>query len=186
MKKKTKFTISIFAIIVVAVIIGIVARFSLKRGTPSEVKSVLDVHNMTYTINGETFTLVNSKAQKPYAPGSAIQNRVSLFGNPVYGDLDGDGDTDAAVMLLNAPGGSGTFYYAVLVVNNGTSAYKATNAILLGDRIAPQTVEIHDGRALYNFAERRPNEPMTTQPSIGKSVWIHYDAHTGEISQDSK
>ncbi len=169
-----------------AILIGIAVYFSYKRGITPGVKSVLDVRNMTYAINGETFTLVNSKAQKPYAPGSAVQNRFSLFGNPVYGDLDGDGDTDAAVILLNTPGGSGTFYYAVFVVNNGTSAYKATNAILLGDRIAPQTVEIHDGRALYNFAERRPNEPMTTQPSIGKSVWIHYDAHTGEISQDSK
>ncbi len=185
MKKKTKFIISIFAVIIVAVLLSVAARFLVKGGTSPNKKSVLDVRNMTYTINGETFTLVNSKAEKTYAPGSATKNRFSLFGNPVYGDLDGDGDTDAAVMLVNAPGGSGTFYYAMLVVNNGTSGYKATNAILLGDRIAPQTIEIHDGRALYNFAERRPNEPMTTQPSIGRSVWIHYDSQTGQISESS-
>jgi hypothetical protein len=84
--------------------------------------------------------------------------------------------------LVNTTGGSGIFYYAALVINNGTAA-KATNAMLLGDRIAPQTVEIHDGIALYNFVERKGTDPMTAQPSIGKSVWVYYDKPKNEIGE---
>ena len=104
----------------------------------------------------------------------------TLFGEPVFGDLNDDGLADKAVWLTENPGGSGTFFYAEFLMNTG-SGYKATNAVFLGDRIAPQTLEISDGRAVYNFAERKADEPMTTLPSVGKSVWINYDQKTNEI-----
>jgi hypothetical protein len=47
-----------------------------------------------------------------------------------------------------------------------------TNAVLLGDRIAPQTTELRDGSLIVNFAERRPGEPMTTPPSAGVSKYL--------------
>ena len=103
------------------------------------------------------------------------------FGEPVAGDLNSDGLLDKAVWLTESPGGSGTFYYAELLINTGTG-YKATNTVFLGDRIAPQTLEILDGQAVCNFAEQKVGEPMTTPPSVGKSVRINYDATTNEIS----
>ena len=104
------------------------------------------------------------------------------FGEPIYGNLNNDGLADQAVWLTDSPGGSGTFYYAELLINTG-SGYKATNAILLGDRIAPQNINIQNGRAVYNFAERKANEPFTTPPSVGKSVWVNYDSKTNQISE---
>ncbi|MCX6736189.1 MAG: hypothetical protein NTZ13_03845 [Candidatus Parcubacteria bacterium] len=145
-------------------------------------KNSMDLKNMSYVVNKEVFELKNGKAEKEYTPGSASKNTLTMFGEPVYGDLNGDGKTDAAILLANDPGGSGTFYYAVLAINRGTN-YIPTNAMLLGDRIAPQTVEIHDGRAVYNFAERKGTDPMTTQPSIGKSVWVHYNEKANEIGE---
>ncbi len=142
-----------------------------------------DVKNMNYVIDGQVFSLTNGTVNKEVAPGSASKQTVSIFGEPVYGDLNADGISDAAVMLVSSGVGSGSFYYAVLAIATGSSTYKATNALLLGDRIAPQTVEIHEGRALYNYAERKANEPMTTQPSVGKSLWINYDIKTGEIGE---
>jgi hypothetical protein len=53
----------------------------------------------------------------------------------------------------------------------------------LGDRIAPQTLEVRDGRAVFNYAERRGDEPMSAQPSIGKSVWVHYDKGSNSIGE---
>ena len=113
-------------------------------------------------------------------------NTLSIFGEPVYGDLNGDGKNDAVILLVNNPGGSGTFYYAVLAMNSNDDKYMPTNTIFLGDRIAPQTVEIHDGVALFNYVERKAGEPMTTRPSMGKSLWINYDAKTGQISELKK
>ena len=47
------------------------------------------------------------------------------------------------------------------------SECEGTNAIFLGDRIAPQTTEIEDSKILVNYADRRIDESMVTQPSIG-------------------
>jgi hypothetical protein len=168
----------------VIIVFFIAGMFMFIRSGSHQAKNITipNIKNMTYVVSGETFTLKDGKAEKEYVPGSASKNTLTMFGEPVYGDLNGDGKNDAAILLTNDTGGSGTFYYAVLAINNGTS-YRATNAMLLGDRIAPQTVEIHDGRTVYNFAERKAGEPMTTQPSVGKSVWINYDKNTGEIGE---
>lgn len=138
--------------------------------------------NMTVKVGDQTFSLVNGKAEVDIVPGSATKNTLTLFGEPVIGDLDGDGDADAALLFANDPGGSGTFYYAMLAINTG-GAYKATNAMLLGDRIAPQTVEIQNGRAIYNFAERKAGESFDVPPSVGKSIWVNYDAKTNDIGE---
>jgi len=152
--------------------------------TPS--KMTADVKNLTYVVNGESFNLVAGVASNEITPDSATKNTLSIFGEPVYGDLNGDGKNDAVILLVNNPGGSGAFYYAVLAMNSNDDKYTPTNTILLGDRIAPQTVEIHDGVALFNYVERKASEPMTTPPSIGKSLWINYDAKTGQISELKK
>ena len=54
---------------------------------------------------------------------------------------------------------------------------------LLGDRIAPQTTEVsrnprHKNVIVVNYGDRRPDEPMTGQPSVGKSVYPILDAET--------
>lgn len=143
---------------------------------------VLSVKDISYTIEKEVFVLKNGVAEKEMVPGSAEKNTLALFGEPVYGDLNGDNLPDAAILLVNNPGGSGTFYYAVIAVNkNGT--YHSTNALLLGDRIAPQTVTIKDGNAVFNYAVRKANEPMTTKPSVGKSLVVFLDQKTGQIGE---
>jgi Tfp pilus assembly protein PilZ len=106
----------------------------------------------------------------------------TVWGEAVLGDLDADGDIDKAVWIVEEPGGSGTFFYAQLFINND-EIFVPTNKMFLGDRIAPQNINIMDGRAVYNFAERKADEPMTTPPSIGKSIWIHYDKNKNQIGE---
>lgn len=146
------------------------------------------VKNMSYVIDGTTFTLVDGKASVDTAPGSASKDIVTLFGEPVYGDINDDGIKDAALLLVRNGGGSGEFYYAVMAIASRglQNNYVATNALFLGDRIAPQTVEIHNGQALYNYAERKEGEAMTVQPSIGKSLYIYYDMKAGTIREGNK
>jgi len=111
-----------------------------------------------------------------------VGENFTIFGEPVEGDLDNDGDLDQALYVVEQPGGSGSFYYAVLAINNA-GEYKLTEKMFLGDRIAPQNIEIKDGRAVYNFADRKAVEPMSTVASVAKSVWVHYNKNTNEIGE---
>ena len=175
-------SLAVVAIIIILALSGLIRFNFVPDNSDVLVQDKLDPLNMSYMIGGEKFALINGKAENTYTPDSATKNILTVFGQPVLGDLNGDDIIDAAVLLENNPGGSGTFYYAVLILSTSNS-FKPTNAMLLGDRIAPQTVEIHDGRAVYNFAERKAGEPFTTPPSIGKSVWVYYDVKTGEIGE---
>jgi len=127
--------------------------------------------NISYEVEGRTITLINGSAESEAAPGSASKLTTHYFGNEVMADLNGDGLQDVAFLLTQSGGGSGIFYYVVaaLKTNDG---YAGTNAILLGDRIAPQTTEFREGELIVNYAERRPNEPMTAQPSVGVSKYL--------------
>lgn len=142
------------------------------------------VKNLVVTIGDRTFRMSNGFAAHQAVPGSATQDTVQVIGEPVLGDVNRDGRRDAALLIANEPGGSGTFYYAVLAVNDAGS-FRATNALLLGDRIAPVTVDFLDGRLVYNYSERRPGEPMTQAPSVVTSFWIRFNRVAGVISGSS-
>lgn len=131
-------------------------------------QSGFDGRNSTFTIDGTPVTLVNGISETPAAPGSASKVTTRYFGNEATGDLDGNGIPDHAFLVTQNSGGSGTFYYAVVALT-GIDNYKLTNAFLIGDRIAPQSTEIHAdaGELHVNYAERAPGEPMSAQPSVG-------------------
>lgn len=126
--------------------------------------------NATFTIDNEKVTLINGKFEKQITDSSS-KIKATMFGVPIYGDLNGDGMEDAAAFLEYESGGSGTFYYAVVAVNVG-GKYVGTNAILLGDRVAPQTIQIQNGEVVANYAVRKEGEPMTTSPSVGVSDYL--------------
>jgi hypothetical protein len=129
-----------------------------------------DPQNATYSIEGKSVTLINGKSE---------DGTTTMFGEPTTGDLNGDGAKDAGVILVVSGNGSGTFYYAAAALNNtNTYTYDGTNAIILGDRIAPQTESIQNEIYTVNFAERAPGEPMTTQPSVGVSKYFKVNGTT--------
>ena len=162
---------------VVVILIAIVALFLfllLKTGnTPQNTNqnAAVDEKNATYIIEGQTVTLINGSAETSVTPGSAEKVETKYFGNETIGDFNGDGAPDIAFLLTQDPGGTGTFFYvaAALKTANG---YQGTNAILLGDRIAPQTTEFKNGMIIVNYAERALSDPMTAQPSVGVSKYF--------------
>ena len=129
-----------------------------------------DPFNATYTIEEREIQLVAGRSEIEVAPGSASKLITQAFGEPVYGDLNSDGMEDAALLLTQDSGGSGTFFYLAVAVKE-LEGYKGTNAIFLGDRIAPQPTEVRNGVVVANYADRLPGEPMTTPPSVGKSLY---------------
>jgi hypothetical protein len=97
---------------------------------------------------------------------------TKYFGNEAKGDLNGDGIPDVAFLVTQQPGGSGTFYYVVVALGQPEGQYLSTNGVLLGDRIAPQTTEISNGTLIVNYADRNPDEPMVTPPSVAVSKYF--------------
>jgi hypothetical protein len=127
--------------------------------------------NATYDIDGTPVTLVNGTAQVASAPGSASVTTTTYFGNEAKGDFNGDGKDDLVFLVTQDGGGSGTFYYVATLLSSPTG-YTGTNAILLGDRISPQTTEVQSGEIVVNYADRKPSESMATPPSIGVSRYF--------------
>ncbi len=143
--------------------------------TPQSVSSTLDPLDATYIIDGAPVTLVDGRSSQAAAPGSAETITTQLFGAPVLGDVNGDGVNDAAVILVQTGAGSGTFYYAAVALATSSSSGGSTvgtNAILLGDRIAPDTTQIANGIVTVNYADRKPTDPMSTSPSVGVSKYL--------------
>jgi hypothetical protein len=138
-----------------------------------------DYKNAEYLIDGQRVKLENGVAEVEAAPGSASKIITRYFGNELKTDLDGDGREDVAFILTQERGGSGIFFYGVgaLTTDRG---YVGTEAYLLGDRVAPQNTTVspnpqHKQVIVFNYAERAMGEPMTAQPSVGKSAYLKLD-----------
>ncbi len=130
-----------------------------------------DYKNATFLIEGTPVTLLNGIAETE-VPDSVSKITTRYFGNIAKGDLNGDEIPDLAFLLTQEGGGSGTLYYAVVALQNTNNTYQGTNAIFLGDRIAPQTTEIRNGEVIVNYAVRKEGEPMTTSPRVGVSRYL--------------
>ena len=104
-------------------------------------KPITDYKNTTYIINDAQVTLINGQAEDAVVPQSGSKTITKYFGNEAVGDLNSDGQADVAFILTQDSGGSGTFYYVVAALKTA-SGYQGTNAVILGDRISPQTTEI--------------------------------------------
>lgn len=125
--------------------------------------------NGSFTLDGKLITLTNGLHEAHGGLGSATKVVTRYFGNGVSGDLNGDGYFDEAFLVTQEGSGSGTFFYAVVLLKTGDT-YTGTNAFFIGDRIAPQNMYIPGGtmELHVNYADRRKDEPMTATPSQGK------------------
>lgn len=137
----------------------------------TEAPSTADYKNATYLIEGQFITLTDGSFEVESAPGSATRITTRYFGNEAFADLNDDGKEDVAFLLTQTSGGSGTFFYVVVALQTETG-YEGTNAVFLGDRIAPQTTNIQNGIIIVNYADRNPGEPFTVQPSLGVSKYF--------------
>lgn len=152
-----------------------------KQSTLSRPTGSVDPLSCSYLIDGEQVTLVNGSSVEPIVSGSAATLETHVFGKPVYGDLNGDGQEDAIFFLYQETGGTGVFFYVAAAVNVGGS-YVGTKAIFLGDRVAPQNITIAKGEALVNYVVRRDRDPMTALPSVGATK--HVRIENGELVED--
>ena len=130
-----------------------------------------DAANSEYAIDGNSVVLKEGQSEKQAAPGSATIVTTRILDASTTGDLNGDGRDDVLVLLVQNAGGSGSFYYVAAALRT-KDGYRGTNAILIGDRIALQAMEIHDGTIGVNYKERYPWESFAVPPSVSRSRYF--------------
>ena len=123
----------------------------------------LDVlKNATYQgIYQEPVQLTEGKYEgEPFVEGGASRPTVTLLDEFIaFGDLNGDDLDEAVVILAENSGGSGTFIYlAVVVEQNGVLANIATQ--LIGDRVQPKTLAIEAGELVFTTVTHAPDDPL--------------------------
>lgn len=143
------------------------------QGTPQPAATPVPASHkdISVEVEGQVVKLLNGVAETEAAPGSASKIVTRYFGNEASGDLNADGNADIAFLITQSRGGSGTFFYVVAALRTATG-YTGTNAVLLGDRVAPQTTQISAGELVVNYADRKPGDPMTASPSVGTSKYL--------------
>jgi len=162
--------------IVVVVIVGGFFLFNSYIYNEKQAPVATDHKNAEYFIDGKKVQLVNGVSEEEEGPDSTSKIVTRYFGNELKTDLDGDGREDVAFILTQETGGSGVFYYAVAALNT-KNGYIGSDGYLLGDRVAPQSIDVspnprHKYVVVFNYANRAPGEPMTAQPSVGKSAYL--------------
>jgi hypothetical protein len=137
--------------------------------TPAETASIAQaLPDLEYLVE-QTSTgkaqLKDGAFEEPAAPDSATKTKIWLGDVQALGDINGDGAKDALVTLVVDLGGSGTFTYLALVLNDGGTP-RPLAAVLLGDRIVVKSLAVENGSLVAHLLTRKPNEPMSAEPTV--------------------
>jgi hypothetical protein len=120
-----------------------------------------DLKNAEYQgIYPEVVKLTDGQYEgEPFVEGGA--SRPTVFFSEPYasGDLDGDGVDDAAVLLVENSGGSGSFVYLAAVLNREGKPDNIDTQ-LLGERAQVQALTIADGQISVTMVTHGPDDPM--------------------------
>ena len=115
-----------------------------------------------------------------YSTGSSTDPySLRMLDVVAFGDLNGDGAGDAAILLAENGGGSGVFESLVIVFNQAGMPFQVGTA-QLGDRVLVNAMQILSGRIELDMLVHGPNDPSCcpNQPEtqtyrmLGTSLWL--------------
>jgi hypothetical protein len=116
------------------------------------------LQNMEYTLPVSQKKVKLSAGK--YQAGEGADFLAVGMAEPIgFGDLNGDGLPDAAVVLGENTGGSGTFESLVVVANQGGIPVQ-TDAVQIGDRVQVNAITIQDERVTLDEIVPGPQDPM--------------------------
>ncbi|PSU51387.1 hypothetical protein C9J12_00095 [Photobacterium frigidiphilum] len=112
---------------------------------------------------------------EPYQPGGAIAPQVMLIdGIKATGDLNGDGEDEAVVLLNYAPGGTGQFLNLAVMSKSGAQVSgKADNiaTIFVGDRVRVRNLQIKNGKIVLGVVQVGPKDSICCPGEVAERVW---------------
>ncbi len=134
---------------------------------PNSSLALQQLQNAEYHIESTTddrFQLTDGEYRKKILPDSASE-RIVRLSHHVAGNLDNTDGEDAAVILIEEPGGSGTFYYLAVVVNrDGNPDNVATT--FLGDRVKVKALDIEEEEIVVHMLTRGADKSMASEPTL--------------------
>ena len=134
----------------------------------------IDYKNAIYRIEGKDVTLLEGQHSQPAAEGAAEQDVTRVVEPPAHAVGKLGGRSAVAVFLSQEGGGSGTFYYAALVFNDGRGT-----TFQIGDRIQPIGIAINGDDLVVSYLDRKADEPMAVPPTVPKER--HFAYMNGQI-----
>lgn len=142
----------------------------------------LSFDNISYSIEGRNIKLNNGLAEEDIFPDSATKVKTLLWEDYKIGDIDSNGLEDKGIVLVQDSGGTGSFYYLSLALQD-QDGYKSTNSVFLGDRIVPQNINLIKDFLVFNYMDRSTEEPMNISPNQAQSRNFKFiDGNLKEIS----
>lgn len=137
--------------------------------------------NATFTFDDGPITLKDGEALVPIAPKSQITNTITLTDTIAYGDLNGDGKEDAAVLLAQTNGISGSSAILLGAYVSGPISYKGSNVVSVGDRIVPKSIFVKGKTVTVTYLDRKPDEPLDAEPTVLRTQEFTYSTVTHSL-----
>jgi hypothetical protein len=157
-----------------------------KSGDGPATRASLDdeaLGNMTYIFNELPVTLSDGIYQeKPDETSATFITNLSVY-QTAYGDLNGDGIDDAAVILLDAPGGSGSFLNLYGVMDQG-SALTSTAGMFLGDRTKIEKFWVANGQMMMDVIRHGPDDPMCCPTEAATLMYVVQNGRIVEVATE--
>jgi uncharacterized membrane protein/heat shock protein HslJ len=126
-----------------------------------------------FSENGKV-RLVNGLYKEKLVPDSATELVITLSEKVAYGDLNGDGEEDAAVIMITNSGGSGTFRHLAAVLDEkGSHNHVASK--LLGDRVKVKSLSVRSGEIAIEMITHGPNDPICCPALVATQNYLLQD-----------
>ena len=152
----------------------------------TSVLTIDQLANATYTgiYDDQEVTLTDGQYEgEPFVEGGASRPTVNFNPNDVaFGDLNGDGVEDAAVLLSENSGGSGTFLYLAAVINEDGQPVNVATTQLPGNNPEIKSMTIDAEQIILEVVTQGPDDPECC-PSA-KQRWT-YALQSDELVQIS-
>jgi len=127
-------------------------------------------YQLVFQDSHKTVQLTNGSYQNGTDPISTDYARVDLISQMAFGDLNGDGIGDAAVLLAENYGGTGVFVSVVVMINQNGKSVQA-GAQMIDDRPMINSISIKDGQIFLDATIHGPNDPGCCAAQSVKQVY---------------
>lgn len=118
----------------------------------------------------EAVRLVDGRYEgEPFVAGGASRPTLQVE-RTAFGDINGDGQLDGAAILIENSGGSGSFYYLAVVLNQEGKPDHAAS-LLLGDRLQVQSLSVADGKIDLTAKRHAASDPQCCPSEVSDQVF---------------
>jgi dienelactone hydrolase len=116
--------------------------------------------NLEYSVavsEGKPVKLVDGR----YDKSEPVEERFYVIATDSvgFGDFNGDGRKDAAIVIVSGTGGSGVFEDLALVLS-GDEKPQVIPGVMLGDRVKVYNITVREGEVVVDLVQQGPKDPM--------------------------